>query len=279
VWLVQNDFVPLTYADARAQLRRGLLDHIWRPLSFTASQLFFLIPAMIIALPLLQRWDRALRVAPVDARNLKIVTVLALGPAGTMIVIAALTGRGTVALWGYPLWNFLGLWLVMVAGVAFTARRLAAMAVAWSAVSAVMAVAFVIHYTIQPQIQGRYVAELYPGDAVARIITERYAAATGRPLNYVLGSIWTAGNIAHYSTGRPHVVVNGNPSRVPWLDVDDLRAKGGVVAWTSFDLHRMRPEFEDVIRAAEPQPPIAIPMRRGPLVLHLNWAILPAQRP
>ncbi len=32
-----------------------------------------------------------------------------------MIALIAASGRGTVAMWGYPLWLFLGLWIVLAA--------------------------------------------------------------------------------------------------------------------------------------------------------------------
>jgi 4-amino-4-deoxy-L-arabinose transferase-like glycosyltransferase len=56
VWLVQNDFLPFAYAEHRAVLSRGWHDHLWHPLQFAASQLFFLIPSLLIALPLY--WPR-----------------------------------------------------------------------------------------------------------------------------------------------------------------------------------------------------------------------------
>src|SRR5499427_5052852 len=34
VWLVDNDFLPFRYADARAAPVRGLIDHLWHPLKF-----------------------------------------------------------------------------------------------------------------------------------------------------------------------------------------------------------------------------------------------------
>ena len=52
VWLVRNDFLPFAYAEHRAVLSRGLIDHLWHPLQFALSQLYFLLPALLIAVPL-----------------------------------------------------------------------------------------------------------------------------------------------------------------------------------------------------------------------------------
>src|SRR5665213_3343712 len=83
VWLVQNDFLPFAYAEHRALPSRGLIDHVWHPLQFTVSQLFFLIPSLLIAAPLF--YPRAAAgsapAAPsADAFDRRIVALLAFGP-------------------------------------------------------------------------------------------------------------------------------------------------------------------------------------------------------
>src|SRR3569832_1706453 len=118
IWLVRNDFLPFAYAETRAVLSRGWYDHFWHPGQFAVSQLFFLIPSLIIAAPLFipMRKANEARVAPsANAFDRRIVAWLAFGPIVTVLVMSLVSGRGTVAMWGYPLWLFLGLWLVMTA--------------------------------------------------------------------------------------------------------------------------------------------------------------------
>src|SRR5215468_7663082 len=64
VWLVRNDFLPFAYASARAAPSRGLIDHVLHPAVFAASQLVFLLPALLIAAAVV--WPRPK--APVAAR-------------------------------------------------------------------------------------------------------------------------------------------------------------------------------------------------------------------
>ena len=121
IWLLQNDFLPFRYAEARAVPARGLLDHVWHPLQFVIGQFAFMLPALAIAAPLfVPRADRA--PAAVDAYDRRIVTLLAFGPAATVVALSLVTGRGTIAMWGYPLWQFLGLWIVMMAPAIVRAR-------------------------------------------------------------------------------------------------------------------------------------------------------------
>ena len=61
VWLVQNDFLPLAYAEHRALPSRGLIDHVWHPFEFAFGQLFFLLPSLLIAIWLPSAQARASR--------------------------------------------------------------------------------------------------------------------------------------------------------------------------------------------------------------------------
>src|SRR5712671_4644184 len=51
VWLVENDFLPFRYAEARAAPVRGLIDHVVHPIAFVVGQIFWLLPSGLIALP------------------------------------------------------------------------------------------------------------------------------------------------------------------------------------------------------------------------------------
>jgi len=277
VWLVDNDFLPFAYADMRAAPARGLTDHALRPLVFAGGQLFFLLPALAIAAPLV--WPRpqaAACAALPDAFDRRIVTLLAFGPAASVMTLAALTGRGTVAMWGYPLWLFLGLWIVLAAWTAIDQARMTRIVAVWGAVFALLAGAFVADYLVLPSIDHRVRAVLFPGDALAVALDARFRAATGRPPAYVIGSMWDGGNVAHYSpaTPQPRVLIDGLPGRAPWIDLADLKAKGALVVWTESDPQILPGAFAPVAGSAEVGAPFDLPFRRGGNVVHVGWAIL-----
>jgi 4-amino-4-deoxy-L-arabinose transferase-like glycosyltransferase len=279
-WLVQNDFLPFAYADMRAAPARGLADHVLRPLVFAGGQLFFLLPSLAIAVALL--WRRppvAASAAGADAFDRRIVGLLALGPAASVMAVAALSGRGTVAMWGYPLWLFLGLWIVLAAGTAIDRARMTRIVATWAAVLALFVAAFVADYLVLPGIDHRARAVLFPGDALAAALDARFHAATGAPPAYVVGSMWDGGNVAHYSpqTPQPRVLIDGLPRRAPWIDLADLKAKGAVVVWTDSDPQTLPAAFAPVAAGAELGAPFDLPFRRGGNVLHVGWAILRPQ--
>jgi len=277
---VQNDFLPFGYAEHRAVPSRGLIDHIWHPLQFGVGQLFFLLPALIIAAPLFVPRKTASE-QPValgaDALDRRIVTWLAFGPTGAVLAMSALSGRGTIALWGYPIWLYLGVWLVMVARHALDERRLFRIVTTWAIVFSCLALAFIANYAVLPNYDHRYRAVFFPGEDIATELSRRYIAATGQPITYVIGSMWDAGNVAHYSPSQPRVLIDGVPARAPWIDLADLKRRGALVIWTEGDLHVVPPPLRTVAPDAAVQPPLLFSDLRGGNSTNVGWAIVQAQ--
>jgi hypothetical protein len=278
VWLFQTDFLPFAYASGRAAPVRGLFDHVLHPAMFTASQIFFALPSFFIAATLF--WprpkDTSREIAP-DAFDRRIVTLLAFGPGLTMIALTAVSGRGTFAMWGYPLWLYLGLWIVMTARAALDAERLTRVVAAWGAVFAVFAIVFLVNYSALPYFDHRYRAVFFPGDKLGATLTQKFHDATGQKLRYVIGTMWDGGNLAHYSPDQPQVLIDGLPRRAPWIDLDDLRARGAIVVWTTGDTGHLPAQLAAIAPNAEVGAPFDLPMRRAYGEVHVGWAILKPQ--
>jgi hypothetical protein len=277
VWLFQTDFLPFAYAEQRAAPVRGWFDHILRPAVFVGSQIFFTLPSFFIASALLWPRPTGREEAAADAFDPRIVTVLAFGPGLVMIFLTALSGRGTVAMWGFPLWLYVGLWVVLALRPVLNRPRLARVVTAWGIAFALFAGVFAANYSVLPLIDHRYRAVFYPGDALAASLTQRFHDLTGTKLRYVVGSMWDGGNLAHYSADQPHVLIDGLPRRATWIDLADLRRKGAIVVWTGGGTAHMPAEFADIAGNAEVGAPFELPMRRGAGTLHVGWALLKPQ--
>ncbi|MGB6746700.1 MAG: glycosyltransferase family 39 protein, partial [Xanthobacteraceae bacterium] len=277
VWLFQNDFLPFAYGEHRAAPVRGWFDHILHPSLFAASQLFFMLPSLFIAAALFWPRPKARADFAADGFDRRIMTLLAFGPGAAAIALSAVSGRGAVAMWGYPLWLYVGAWIVMTVRPLLDRDRIGRIVAAWGGVFAVMALAFIVNYSVLPLIDHRYRAVFYPGDRLGTALTQRFHAATGQRLRYVIGSMWDGGNLAHYSPDQPHVLIDGKPGRAPWIDLNDLRKDGAVVVWTQSDPKVLPPQFAAIAPNAEIGTPFDLPMRRGSGAVHVGWAILKPQ--
>ena len=277
VWLVQHDFLPFTYAEHRALPSRGLIDHVWHPLQFAISQLFFLIPSLLIALPLFiprAQLSEPPLAAQADAFDRRIITWLAFGPIVTVLALSAVSGRGTVAMWGYPLWLYLGLWLVLAAQHALAGARLKRSFAVWATVFTCLALAFIANYAVMPNYDHRYRAVFFPGSDLANELADRFHAATGKAPVYVIGNMWDGGNVEHYAPSHPRVLIDGKPERAPWIDLDDLKVNGALVVWTAGDPHVIPPEFRTIAAEAAVQEPFTLKDLRGGNTTTVGWAIL-----
>jgi hypothetical protein len=180
-------------------------------------------------------------------------------------------------MWGYPLWLYIGLWIVMVARAAIDTDRIARITGAWATVFVIFVVVFVANYAVLPFIDHRYRAVLFPGDALGTSLTQRFHDATGAPLRYVIGTMWDGGNLAHYSLDQPQVLIDGAPARAPWIDLADLRKRGAVVVWTQGDPAQLPAQFTGIAPNAIIGAPFDLPMRRGDGTVHVGWAIVRPQ--
>jgi Dolichyl-phosphate-mannose-protein mannosyltransferase len=281
VWLVQNDFLPLRYVESRSAPAYGLLDHLLNPAEYIGGQVFFVIPTLLIAAPLLWPPAKPASGPSADAFDRRIITLLTFGPAVVLLALSLVTGRGTQAMWGFPLWLFLGLWVVLFAPAALDRTRLAWTGALWAAVFVITIGALVADYLVLPNFDHRYRAAFFPGDLLSAAITQRFAEAIGRTPAYIIGSMWDGGNVAHYSAEhpQPRVLIDGLPRRAPWIDLNDLRARGAALVWTDGDPHVLPQDFAAVAPGAEIRAPFDLPYHRGEGVVHVGWAILRPQAP
>jgi hypothetical protein len=181
---------------------------------------------------------------------------------------------------------FLGLWIVMIVGCRIDRERTRRVVALWAAVFAASVLAFVLDYTVLPRLDHRYRAVLFPGDRLGTELSQRFRAATGRPIAYVIGDKWVGGNVAHYAPEQPRLLIDGNPARAPWIDLDDLRRRGGVIVWAALNGVRTRgglwkqgdfvpTQYAWVAPGLRGEPPIEIPLERGPGGIVVGWKIVP----
>jgi hypothetical protein len=229
-WLAETGFMPVHYADARAKIATHWYHVFTCPLQWTASQLLFLAPALgLVALALgTFTQPRALDEKTAFAR--RYLAMLALGPFAITTLVALTFGRLPVAMWGYPLWSFAPLALLVWLGPVDSAgaRRFAA---GFAAVFVAVPLAYTATEVFEPLLRDRPKATQFPGSLLAQAVTQKWREKFATPLAYVGGGEFASNNIAVYSPDRPHVIVHAEVALSPWIDRDDLRRRGAVLVW------------------------------------------------
>ena len=296
-WLVNNDFMPLHYVDDRAAARRA-------GTNISCSRCAGPAASCCICCRRWRCWRCCIcRAVPCkaepasgdDAFNRRYVGALALGPFAVTTLIAAVLGRQPIAMWGYPLWSFVPLAMLMFWPPALEAAQLRRFAAAALAMLIAFPIGFAVAELGEPFLRDRPKATQFPGRLLAETITRQWRERTGTPLAYVGGAIvlangrtvpgagqFTANNVAVYSPDRPHVIVNGELGLSPWIDAADLERRGAVLVWQPQEQglpENIRRQFP----RAELQPPLILPRhtlypRRGRTRLFRLHPAAPAGR-
>lgn len=225
------DFLPFSYALERTTPAGGLLERLWFPLDFALSQAVG-VAGTLLALWLLPRGrGQALPADRPAALARRYLVTLALGPALLVLAASLLLGAQFRPLWGMPLWLFLPLGAMARWPVAVSAAGLA------RALTVVLAVglgslAFYLGYLAYPAATGRVSRLDFPGPALAGAGLEAWERLAGaRPLAYVAGPVWEAGNVAFYGSREALVVIDGDLAKSYWIAPAALGRDGLLLVW------------------------------------------------
>ncbi len=231
-WLVDSGFLPMQYVGDRAKIPQRAYQYITYPLIWTASQIFFMHPTLILlGITLFPRTETAPSTPPYAAFARRYVTTLAFMPFVVVTAAAIASGRSPIAMWGYPLWSLLPLAALLWFGPVTDLRRLYVFAIGVIFLFFLAPAIWIGTWLADPHLRQRPKASEFPGRAVAEQMTRLWHEKTGTKLAYVAGTEFAANNVAIYSPDRPHVVVHGRPRISPWIDMSDLKKRGVLVIW------------------------------------------------
>ena len=288
-WLVHDGFLPFQYVDERARTAAHWYQYLVFPLQWSGGQLLTLLPTLAL-LALLYRRDEsrpALDADAIAAFNRRYVAMLALGPFLVTTAVAAVLGRLAIAMWGYPLWSFaplaLLMWLKPRDEPLWLKPRDEPLRLKHFAAGAlVMLMAFPVIYLAteigEPLLRDRPKATQFPGQAMADAITRAWHERYGTPLVYAGGTEFAVNNLAVYSPDRPHVLPHGNPKLAPWVDMSDLARRGAVVVWEEGHLRARLEEWRATFGAFDVQPTLVLARQtwnRRVASTHIIYAFVP----
>jgi hypothetical protein len=152
-------------------------------------------------------------------------------------------------MWGYPLWLFASVTLLMWLDPVSDIVRLRRFAGAFVSVFVAMPIIYAAIEIAEPFVRDRPKADQYPGRLVAQILTRDWHERYGTTLTYVGGSEFLANNVAVYSPDHPHVIAHGETRLSPWIEPAALRRRGAVLVWQAgqlgSDLKTLHKNFGD----------------------------------
>jgi 4-amino-4-deoxy-L-arabinose transferase-like glycosyltransferase len=272
------DFVPVQYASGRAPGPTHWYDHIVNPLLFAVAQ-FGDIAATLLALALLA-WRRPGEPVaipgptPLPAEQRAYLATITWAPAGIAVAGSVILGLQLKDMWGYPMWCFVGLFLMAELVGPVTREGLRRFCIAWLAILVTVPVVFTVQQTVGGRLLRKPMRGQFPGPELARVVEQRWHVVVGNaPLAIVAGDTWIAGAVAFYAAERPSVFIDADPERSPWITPEALARQGAVLIWQE---PGGRPEWSSRFSAALVQPPVELPYvpPLGHPPARFRWAVL-----
>jgi hypothetical protein len=258
--------------------------------SFTLwlRQLIYIVAAhigLLILLALvsgrLRRHDPSPVIArlPVDTFARQYVYFFAIAPVVAASIVVLVLGWSAPIGGLAPLVLLSGLAIVVATGDDIELKHHHAVIAAWFAILFVPPVMAVLALAVLPWI-GIDLNVNLPAKAMASFFADNFQRRVGKPLPIVAGEPRIAALIALDSASRPSLLLDATPERSPWVTVNDIKVKGGIVVWPTTDTAGAPPadvkaRFPDLI----PELPRAFERRvQGQLtLLRLGWGVIRPQ--
>ncbi len=258
VWLFSHDFITIQYALGRVSSPPTLFNHLQFPLQFTWQQLEVLLPALLLFSILLSGKKPLLTTRPTLTHFDKtFLLFMALGPFLMTVLLSAIFGMKLRAGWGQPLLSLSGILLITWITPHVTRERF----IAFIAFLIVLSTVMISVYSIALIRANKPSSANFPGEIIARELTVLWEKRYHKPLMYVAGPRWIAGNIAFYSKDQPAVYMDWDNTVSSWIDENKVRTEGAIFVWDPTEAVQVS---EKDVRKRFPQ--------LGPLeILHFSW--------
>ncbi len=284
VWVLDNNLITINYGLRRtgSEDTSALYRHTVHPLKFLVGQLLYLLPALLLTASLVKTDFRKHFLYSPDHR---FVALVFLGPILCYFLLSLATGMKIRTMWGTPLFVASGLFLMLATPAISSAWKFKRFSRTWAIVFLLFPVAYASVHLLSSQTKETGKRTHFPGMELATLVTDSWHKQFGKPLEYVIGNEWLAGNIGWYSEDRPSVYLDGDLTHAPWISRQGLLDSGAVLIWqadreTSLDKGTLRLFGAD--RKITIMPDLYLswhtPNRLPPIQVH--WAILaPGKQP
>ena len=273
------DFTPLYFPFQRAPEATHWYDHIVYPVLFAVAQ-FGDIAALLLAVALLA-WRRPGEplVLPGPSRLLPeqraYLVTITWAPAALAVAASLVLGLHFKDMWGYPMWCFIGLFLMAEAVGPISRGGVQRFAAAWLIILLTVPTVFAVQQSVGGYLVRKPIRAEFPGHELAQAVEQRWHAVAGpAPLPIVAGDVWLAGNVAFYGADRPSVFIDADEDKSPWIAPSALVRQGAVLIW---DASVGDPAWLARFPTAQRQPAIELPYvpPLGHPPARLGWAIVP----
>jgi len=196
IWLYNNDFITVIYGLKRTGLEEtSILDHLKYPAIFLVKQIGILIPFFFLIWFLVKKIK--LRINLKDKR-LIFLLLLNILPIFLMFITSAIMGSKIRTMWMTPFYLFFGVLFVYVFQSQINLKKINS-----------FLYGFLFLFFLSPIIYSYIsISEAdkrtdYPGKEIAKKVQIAWDQDFEKPIDFVVGDEWQAGNLSYHLNSRP----------------------------------------------------------------------------
>ena len=196
IWLVNNNFITITYGLSRSSLDSStFLDHIIYPIIFIFKQVGILTPFLAMLYFLLKKIKFNYNLKDKKLLFLLVINIL---PILLILFTSMIMGSKIRTMWMTPFYLFFGTLFVYIFQKYILKQNYKS-----------FFISFLILFLLSP-ITYAYISITendkrtdYPGKEIADKVQLRWSEEFKEPINIVLGNEWNAGNLSYHLKTRP----------------------------------------------------------------------------
>ncbi len=219
IWLIQHDFEPFAYA-----LERSSNGPTSAPLVFVAAQVADHLPMIVILAIVGIRGLLKAEQLPKMRDDLIFLRIITFSPILLVFTLFMLSGSSAKDMWAMPMFNPLGLWIVMELGGKWSLPQLNRAMVTALALIFFVGVGFIVQaihsYADRP------LRSYWPMLEISNTVDRLWKERTDQPLAIIGGTPFVAGLAAIGQKARPDVMIGVDLSHSPWLSDQDVKKRG-----------------------------------------------------
>ncbi len=196
IWLYNNEFITILYGLKRVGLEQsGILNHLHYPIVFLFKQIGILIPFFFLIWLLIKKIK-----FKINFKDKKLLFLLFINifPILLMFITSAVLGSKIRTMWMTPFYLFFGVLFVYLFKFQINLKKINS-----------FLYGFIFLFFLSPVIYS-YVSITetdkrtdYPGKEIAKKIQTKWDKDFDKPIEFVIGNEWHAGNLSYHLKSRP----------------------------------------------------------------------------
>jgi 4-amino-4-deoxy-L-arabinose transferase-like glycosyltransferase len=234
IWLLQNHFATLNYALMRTTTLPTTPDFHSTALYFLLIHLInFLAPLLLLAIFCFGKKSRETKYLAiptmVNSFDKNYLLTVSFGPLLLTVIFASTTHATLHSMWGTPLMSF---WVLAL--LAFVQPKLTKVKIhTFIIVTSLIFFAILGTYSYAIIYNGYQSSANYPGKKIASYILQKWDTTYKSKPNYVLGSRYTAGNIAYFAPQKiyAYMLDDKTETKIDQTILQNANHNGAIFVW------------------------------------------------